>query len=96
LPELDQVIVMSVNPGWSGQKFIEGTLPRVRRLREMIDGAGLATEIEVDGGVTVQNASVCAAAGANVLVAASAVFNDSASVSENIAQLKEALAAGEG
>jgi ribulose-phosphate 3-epimerase len=94
LPELDQVIVMSVNPGWSGQKFIEGTLPRVRRLREMIDGAGLATEIEVDGGVTVQNASVCAAAGANVLVAASAVFNDSASVSENIARLKEALAAG--
>ncbi len=94
LPELDQVIVMSVNPGWSGQKFIEGALPKVRRLREMIDEAGLATEVEVDGGVTVQNAPVCAAAGASVLVAASAVFNDHASVTENMARLKEALAAG--
>jgi ribulose-phosphate 3-epimerase len=94
LAELDQVIVMSVNPGWSGQKFVEGALPKVQRLREMIDGAGLATEIEVDGGVTVENASVCAAAGANVLVAASAVFNDSASATENMAQLKAALAAG--
>jgi ribulose-phosphate 3-epimerase len=94
LPELDQVIVMAVNPGWSGQKFIKGALPKVRRLREMIDAAGLATEIEVDGGVTVQNAPVCAAAGANVLVAASAVFNDRASVTENIALLKEALADG--
>jgi len=94
LPELDQVIVMSVNPGWSGQKFIEGALPKVRRLREMIDGAGLATEIEVDGGVTVGNAAVCAAAGASSLVAASAVFNDSASVTENMSRLKEALAAG--
>ncbi len=92
LPELDQVIVMSVNPGWSGQKFIEGALPKVRRLREKIDGAGLATEIEVDGGVTAENAAVCAAAGASSLVAASAVFNDSASVAENMARLKEALA----
>ena len=94
LPEVDQVMVMSVNPGWSGQKFIEGALPKVRRLREMIDEAGLAAEIEVDGGVTAENASVCAAAGANVLVAASAVFNGPASVAENMSRLKEALAAG--
>ncbi len=94
LPELDQVIVMSVNPGWSGQKFIEGALAKMRRLREMIDGAGLATGIEVDGGVTAENAPVCAAAGANSLVAASAVFNDSGSVAENMARLREALAAG--
>src|SRR3990172_5649188 len=90
LPELDQVIVMSVNPGWSGQQFIEGSLAKVRRLREMIDESGLGTEIEVDGGVTVENAPVCAAAGANSLVAASAVFNDSGSVAENMARLKEA------
>ncbi len=96
LSELDQVIVMAVNPGWSGQKFIEGALPKVRQLRKMIDGAGLGTEIEVDGGVTVQNAKVCAAAGANVLVAASAVFNDRDSVAENMARLREALAAGGG
>jgi len=94
LSQLDQVIVMGVNPGWSGQKLIEGTLPKVRRVREMIDEAGLATEVEVDGGVTVENAPVCAAAGASSLVAASAVFNDSASVTENMARLKEALAAG--
>ncbi|MCH7835752.1 MAG: ribulose-phosphate 3-epimerase [Chloroflexi bacterium] len=94
LPELDQVIVMSVNPGWSGQKFIEGALAKMRRLRQMIDDAGLAAEVEVDGGVTVSNAPVCAAAGANSLVAASAVFNDSASVTENMARLREALAAG--
>jgi ribulose-phosphate 3-epimerase len=96
LPELDQVIVMAVNPGWSGQKFIQTALPKVRSLRQMIDAAGLATQIEVDGGVTVQNAPACAAAGANVLVAATAVFNDRASVAENISRLREALAGAEG
>ena len=94
LPELDQVIVMAVNPGWSGQKFIQGALPKVRDLRRMIDSAGLATQIEVDGGVTAENAPACAAAGANVLVAATAVFNDRASVAENMARLRAALAAG--
>jgi ribulose-phosphate 3-epimerase len=94
LPELDQVIVMAVNPGWSGQKFIQGALPKVRSLRQMIDAVGLPAQIEVDGGVTVQNAPACAAAGANVLVAATAVFNDRASVAENMSRLREALAAG--
>ena len=94
LPELDQVIVMAVNPGWSGQKFIQGALPKVRSLRQMIDAAGLQTQIEVDGGVTAQNAPACAAAGANVLVAATAVFNDRASVAENMSRLRAALAAG--
>jgi ribulose-phosphate 3-epimerase len=94
LPELDQVIVMAVNPGWSGQKFIQGALPKVRSLRQMIDAAGLPAQIEVDGGVTVQNAPACAAAGANVLVAATAVFNDRGSVTENMSRLREALAAG--
>lgn len=91
LPELDQVIVMSVNPGWSGQEFISSALTKVRRLRATIEAAGLSTEIEVDGGVNAENASACAAAGANVLVAASAVFNDEASVAENMARLREAL-----
>jgi len=92
LAELDQVIVMAVNPGWSGQKFIQGALPKVRSLRRTIDAAGLATQIEVDGGVTAENAPACAAAGANVLVAATAVFNDRASVAENISRLRAALA----
>ncbi|MDO8613183.1 MAG: ribulose-phosphate 3-epimerase [Dehalococcoidia bacterium] len=94
LPELDQVIVMAVNPGWSGQKFIQGALPKVRDLRQMIDAAGLPAQIEVDGGVTAENAPACAAAGANVLVAATAVFNDRASVTENMSRLRAALAAG--
>jgi ribulose-phosphate 3-epimerase len=94
LPELDQVIVMAVNPGWSGQKFIQGALPKVRSLRQIIDAAGLAAQIEVDGGVTADNAPACAAAGANVLVAATAVFNDRASVAENMSRLRAALAAG--
>jgi len=93
LPEVDQVMVMSVNPGWSGQRFIEGSLPKVRRLRQLIDEGGLRAEIEVDGGVTPEVAPRCAAAGANVLVAASAVFNDRGSVAENMARLREALAA---
>jgi len=96
LPELDQVIVMAVNPGWSGQKFIQGALPKVRSLRRTIDGAGLAAQIEVDGGVTAENAPACAAAGANVLVAATAVFNDRASVAENISRLRAALAGAAG
>ena len=97
LPELDQVIVMAVNPGWSGQKFIQGALAKVRSLRQMIDAAGLAAQIEVDGGVTAQNAPACAAAGANVLVAATAVFNPpwaDGSVEENMSRLRDALAGG--
>ncbi len=92
LPEVDQVMVMSVNPGWSGQRFIEGALEKVRRLRQLIDEGGLGAEIEVDGGVTPEVAPRCSAAGANVLVAASAVFNDRASVADNMVRLQEALA----
>jgi len=91
LPELDQVMVMSVNPGYSGQRFIESALPKVERLRRLIDEGGLRAEIEVDGGVTPEIAPRCAAAGANVLVAASAVFNDRSGVAENMSRLREAL-----
>ncbi len=92
LPAVDQVMVMAVNPGWSGQKFIERSLPKVRRLRQLIDELGLGAEIEVDGGVTTETGPRCAAAGANVLVAASAVFNDRGTVAENIVRLRESLA----
>ena len=91
LPEVDQVIVMSVNPGASGQRFIESALPKVRRLRRMIDEAGLRAEIEVDGGVGPETAPRCAAAGANVLVAASAVFNANGTVAQNIERLRKSL-----
>jgi ribulose-phosphate 3-epimerase len=91
LPEVDQVMVMAVNPGASGQRFIERALPKVARLRRLINEAGLTAEIEVDGGVSPETAPRCAAAGANVLVAASAIFNDQASATENIQQLRESL-----
>jgi ribulose-phosphate 3-epimerase len=93
LPELDQVMVMAVNPGASGQKFIASVLPKVERLRRTIDDNGYRAEIEIDGGVKADNASACAAAGANVLVAASAVFNDRASVGDNIRGLRDAVSA---
>jgi ribulose-phosphate 3-epimerase len=74
LPELDLVLVMSVNPGFGGQSFIEATLPKISRLRERIDAQGLPTLIQVDGGVKPSNAQRVVDAGAHVLVAGSAVF----------------------
>ncbi|MFC1491478.1 ribulose-phosphate 3-epimerase [Nitrospinota bacterium] len=74
LGDVDMALVMSVNPGFAGQKFIPGSLDRIRALREMIDHKGLAVLLEVDGGVNAQNASQVRRAGAEVLVAGSAVF----------------------
>ena len=91
LPEVDQVMVMAVNPGASGQRFIESVLPKVARLRRLIDAGGLRSEIEVDGGVSPETAPRCAAAGANVLVAASAIFNESGTPEQNIRRLRESL-----
>ena len=95
LPDVDQVMVMAVNPGASGQRFIQSALPKVAHLRRLIDEGGFRAEIEVDGGVSPEMAPRCAAAGANVLVAASAIFNERASVTESIKQLGESLAAVE-
>ncbi|HEY5626193.1 MAG TPA: ribulose-phosphate 3-epimerase [Dehalococcoidia bacterium] len=93
LPDLDQVMVMAVNPGASGQPFIASVLSKVESLRKAIDEGGYRAEIEIDGGVKVDNAPRCAAAGADVLVAASAVFNDKASIGDNISALRESVAA---
>ncbi len=94
LPLVDQLMVMAVNPGWSGQPFIPSAIGKVSRVRELIDRAGYRAEIEVDGGVKTGNAHACAAAGANVLVAASAVFNDEGTIAENIARLRAAALGG--
>lgn len=75
LPDLDYVLLMSVNPGFSAQKFIPGVLEKVRKLRAMIDAAGLDTLIEVDGGVNSENAPSLISAGADILVSASYIFN---------------------
>lgn len=74
LDEIDLVLVMSVNPGFGGQKFIDSALGKISELRRLIDQRGLQVEIEVDGGVKPDNCSRVAAAGADVLVAGSAVF----------------------
>jgi len=75
LPDLDMVLIMSVNPGFGGQKFIPGALDKIRRLKAMIDARGLSTYIEVDGGIKADNIAEVAGAGAEVFVAGSAVFN---------------------
>lgn len=75
LDQLDLVLVMSVNPGFGGQAFISTALDKIRALRQRITQRGLATELQVDGGITVDNIREVVAAGADVLVAGSAVFN---------------------
>jgi len=73
--EVDLILVMSVNPGFGGQSFIEAMLPKITQLREMIERSGRKIELEVDGGVKAENIAQIAAAGADVFVAGSAVFN---------------------
>ena len=93
LPLLDLVLVMSVNPGFGGQSFIPGSVRKVQRLRRMLDDAGSAAEIEVDGGISPATAPDIVAAGARVLVAGAAIYGKG-SVAENIAALREAAALG--
>jgi ribulose-phosphate 3-epimerase len=88
LHEIDQVCVMSVNPGFGGQKFIEHSLEKISQLRKMIDERNLQVMIEVDGGVTLENAPRIVQAGADVLVAGSTVFG-SADPKKTIAQLQQ-------
>ena len=89
LPDLDLVMLMTVNPGFGGQSFIESSLAKIRQLKKMIDDRGLRVAIEVDGGVSPKTIGPIAAAGANIFVAGSAVFgkDDYAKV---IAELKGA------
>jgi ribulose-phosphate 3-epimerase len=74
LPDLDMVLLMSVNPGFGGQKFIEAVVPKIAALRAAVQRRGLATDIEVDGGVAPDTVARVVGAGANVLVAGSAIF----------------------
>jgi ribulose-phosphate 3-epimerase len=74
LADTDLVCLMSVNPGFGGQSFLPQTLEKIRELRNMIDEKGLSTLIEIDGGVTLENARSIVEAGAHVLVAGSTVF----------------------
>ncbi len=89
LPLVDQVIVMSVNPGFGGQSYIPASSERISRLKKMIGVGGGTAVIEVDGGVKIHNAVAIAAAGADVLVAGSAVFGGSKSITENIMAFRQ-------
>jgi ribulose-phosphate 3-epimerase len=87
--DLDLILVMSVNPGFGGQRFIDSSLTKIARLRNMINESGRAIDLEVDGGVTPENAGRVVAAGANVLVAGSAAFvGGPGQYAQNIARLR--------
>ncbi|CAA9305258.1 MAG: Ribulose-phosphate 3-epimerase [uncultured Gemmatimonadaceae bacterium] len=92
LPDVDLVLVMSVNPGFGGQSYIPGSTARIRALRAQLDALGSDAWLEVDGGVKAENVGEVIAAGADVYVAGSAVYGGGRSVAENVA----ALRAGEG
>ena len=91
LPDLDQVVIMTVNPGYGGQSFIESMVSKIERMRALLDERGLSADLEVDGGINVNTAGKAAKAGANVLVAGSAVYNDQASVAECIARIRQSV-----
>jgi ribulose-phosphate 3-epimerase len=91
LDDVDLVLVMSINPGFGGQSFMPSQLSKIARLREMIDASGRDIVIEVDGGVTPQTAALCLEAGANALVAGTAVFRGGPQAyAGNIRALKDA------
>ncbi|MFC4803248.1 ribulose-phosphate 3-epimerase [Neobacillus sp. GCM10023253] len=77
LEDIDLVLLMTVNPGFGGQSFIHSVLPKIRQVARMVEEKNLDVEIEVDGGVNAETAKLCIEAGANVLVAGSAIYNQS-------------------
>jgi ribulose-phosphate 3-epimerase len=92
ISDLDMVLLMSVNPGFGGQKFIDSTLEKLRQARRMIDDSGLDIRLEVDGGVKTDNIGEIAAAGADTFVAGSAIFG-SDNYAATIAEMKAEIAA---
>jgi len=91
LPYLDLVLVMTVNPGFGGQTFIEAMLDKIARLRAELDRKGLAAELEVDGGINAELAPKVVTAGARVLVAGAAVFGLGKTVAEALRQIRASL-----
>jgi len=91
LPDLDLVLVMTVNPGWGGQRFIESTVPKIAQVRQMIDDRGLPCELEIDGGVDAATAPRGVEVGADVLVAGSSIFNAKESVAAAMQRLSKSV-----
>ena len=94
LADLDLVLVMTVNPGFGGQAFLEETLGKIAHLRAELDRKGLATELEVDGGINAENAPRVVRAGARVLVAGAAVFNSGQTVKQALAGIRASIEGG--
>jgi ribulose-phosphate 3-epimerase len=92
LPDVELVLLMSVNPGFGGQAYIPASTDKIRRLRGMLDAIGSTAELQVDGGIKAGNAAEIAGAGSTVLVAGSAIFGGPGSVADNIAAFRRALA----
>jgi ribulose-phosphate 3-epimerase len=91
LPDVNLVLVMTVNPGFGGQQFIPSTLPKIRRVRDMIEKLRPGCELEVDGGIEPHTAPLVVEAGANVLVAGSAVFHVSEGIAAGMERLRASL-----
>jgi ribulose-phosphate 3-epimerase len=91
LPDADQVLVMTVNPGFGNQPFIHTTLPKIRRVARMIDQLNPGCELEVDGGIDEETAPLAVAAGANVLVAGSAIFSAGGNICAAMERLRNAI-----
>lgn len=91
LPHADLLLVMSINPGWGGQPFMPEVLPKVREARRMIDALGLATELEIDGGINGATAAAAVEAGCDVLVAGTAIFNERESVQDAVVGLRRSI-----
>ena len=88
---VDQVLVMTVNPGFGHQQFIHTTIPKIRRVRGMIEQSKLGCDLEVDGGIDAETAPLAVAAGANVLVAGTAIFGKSEGVTAAITRLRASI-----
>jgi ribulose-phosphate 3-epimerase len=91
VPYVDLVLVMSVNPGFGGQTFILEMLEKISRLRRILDDGGLNAELEVDGGVTAENAPRIVEAGAKVLVVGASVFNAKEGISQALQKIRRAV-----
>jgi ribulose-phosphate 3-epimerase len=91
LSDADLILVMSVNPGWGGQPFIPEALEKVHELRSMIDARSLSTELEIDGGIAETTITAAVEAGADVLVAGSAIFNEREPIAVAVARLRRAI-----
>ena len=89
---VDMIQIMTVNPGWGGQPFIHSQLDKIRRLQSMLDERRLDVPIGVDGGIDTTTAPLVVSAGATVMVSGSSIYNDKASVAENVAALRASIA----